>query len=577
MQEMESKAEESQKKSEGAAQKKSPFDLIFSQIQRKKSTKGSNENFQVKRFFRGFQRSSSKTEKEKEEQEAVTVSGDHVSENGDNNTATNEEKQSPDLDESGWLKADEFMRKFGKKAESLCINLSSCSLTAADVNELGPLLPFLPDVEEMDLSWNNFVGGSVKLLTPHLHHVSNLKVLSLSNCSLMADDASALGEALESIPNLEVLDLSWNSELGGHLSKITQHISRPCALMVLNLTECNLKEADGVALAQVLSKMPNLKVLDLSMNKELGCTINSLIVELKNCSSLVVLKLHSTGLQQDNIKYLSAVFQYWPYLQKLDLSCNKQAGGGFREAAARLTAFKHLQLLDIHQCCLSGEDVAALTQVIPLMSNLQMLDISSNKTVGLCPEHLFGRLRFLPKLRSVIVSNCNLKEESFAALAEASRYLQDLEILDLSWNKSVGGNLRLLLDTLKNAPALHSLMLSSCNLGTQDLAVLASAAQAGDLNSLQQLDIAYNDTIPDEGWELFFESLSAHKNIAELDISLRPASSRHCGPWFIHLISSLLKLPKLKELGMQHWVLSSVEKQQLQRIQKESSIHIHYD
>nr|DBA26158.1 TPA: hypothetical protein GDO54_010455 [Pyxicephalus adspersus] len=477
------------KKEEGP--KKSPFDLIFGQIQRKKSEKGKSSIFQVKSFFKGFDKDAAKKENEKNEQELdqTSTSGDQKSENVVDGSANEE-----DADTSGWWKVAHFMERFGKKADIHYINLNNCELTAVDINELGSLMPFLLDIEEIDLSWNDLIGGSLKLMTPHFNHINRLRILNLSNCGLTSDDTTALGESLQFIPKLQVLDLSWNNNVG-------------------------------------------------------------------------LLLAVSPG----------SAFQYWPYLRKLDLSCNKAAGGGFRESAARLTSFKQLELLDIHQCCLSAEDVAALTQVIPLLSNLQMLDISSNKTVGLSPEHLFSRLRFLPKLKSVNASNCMLRKQSFAGLAEAARYLTDLQMLDLSWNKCVGGNLKLLTETLHSATILQSLLLSSCNLVTQDLAVLASAAQAGHLDSLKQLDLAYNDTVPDEGWSLLFESIPALKNIAELDISLRPASIRDCGPWFIHLLSNIPKLPMLKELGMQRWALSTAEQQQLSRIHMEHNISIHYD
>lgn len=70
----------------------------------------------------------------------------------------------------------------------------------------------------------------------------------------------------------------------------------------------------------------------------------------------IILKLHVPI-------FAGSAFQYWPYLRKLDLSCNKAAGGGFRESAAHLTSFKQLQLLDIHQCSLSEDDVAALSNI----------------------------------------------------------------------------------------------------------------------------------------------------------------------------------------------------------------------
>lgn len=561
-------------KKEAEGLKKSPFDLIFGQIQRKKSDKGKSSIFQVKSLFRAFDKDAAKTDNEKNEKELdhKSISEDQKSDNVVSGSAEEE-----DSDSTGWWKVTHFMEKFGKKADIHYINLNNCELTAVDIKELGSLMPFLLDIEEMDLSWNDLIGGSLKLMTPHFNHVSKLRILNLSNCGLTGDDTAVLGESLHYIPKLQVLDLSWNNNLGGTLSRLLQNLVDNGELKSLSLTECSLTAEDIQSLAPVIGKMSRLEILDLSENKEVGSKIKNLTEELKHCSCLGVLKLRSTGLHRDSVQYLSSAFQYWPYLRKLDLSCNKAAGGGFGESAACLTSFKQLQLLDIHQCCLSEDDVAALTQVIPLLSNLQVLDMSSNKTVGLSPEHLFSRLRFLPKLKSVNVSNCMLKKESFAGLAEATRYLTDLQTLDLSWNKCVGGNLKLLTETLSNANFLQSLLLSSCNLITQDLAALGSAAQASHLDNLQQLDLAYNDTVPDEAWSLLFESIPALKNITELDISLRPASVRDCGPWFIHLISNIPKLPMMKELGMQRWTLSTAEQQQLNRICKEKNISIHYD
>lgn len=55
------------------------------------------------------------------------------------------------------------------------------------------LLPFLPKLQEISLSWNGCVGGTLKALTVHLHHVNLLKVLRLNNCRLTAEDVTSLG------------------------------------------------------------------------------------------------------------------------------------------------------------------------------------------------------------------------------------------------------------------------------------------------------------------------------------------------------------------------------------------------
>lgn len=56
--------------------------------------------------------------------------------------------------------------------------------------------------------------------------------------------------------------------------------------------------------------------------------------------------------------------------------------------------------------------------------------------------------------------------------AEASIHLPALEILNLSWNKCIGGSLKLLLETLKVSTFLQELRLSSCSLVTEDVALL---------------------------------------------------------------------------------------------------------
>lgn len=57
-------------------------------------------------------------------------------------------------------------------------------------------------------------------------------------------------------------------------------------------------------------------------------------------------------------------------------------------------------------------------------------------------------------------------------LAEVSIHLPALEVVNLSWNKCVGGNLKLLLETLKLSTSLQVLRLSSCSLVTEDMALL---------------------------------------------------------------------------------------------------------
>ncbi|XP_053807417.1 leucine-rich repeat-containing protein 31 isoform X2 [Vidua chalybeata] len=506
--------------------KSSPFDFVIKQFQGKKCApeKRKEQPSVIKQFFKGFDfgKSEGKDRREIEETEIKNDGADDQSEKQnlcveDGLSHLTSEAESP----SGEQRFNQFMEKLGKKPSSKNLDLNNCALSAADITELASLLPFLPELEEISLSWNGCAGGTLKALTAHLHHVNLLKVLRLNNCRLTAEDVISLGEAFEIVYQLEELDLSWNSNIGGKLSLLTKKLQEGCKLKCLKITDCNLTAKDGESLAELLNVIPNLEVLDISINKNIGCSMKVIAQDLKNVPGLKELNLHMCGLKQDSLQ--------------------------------------------------------SLAQVIPLLSNLQELNLSSNKNVGLSSDPLLGRLRFLPKLRSVTVSNCGLGEESLSSLAEAALHLPELEILDLSWNKCVGGNLKLLLGALKLATEIQVLRLSSCNLVAEDLALLTSLRQDGHLARLQKLDLSYNNNISDEGWAVFCQGLGAFKELSELDVSLRPSSCRDCGPWFGELLAALTQLPALAELAMQRWALSESQRKQMEGFNQDNKRNIRFD
>ncbi|XP_048171069.1 leucine-rich repeat-containing protein 31 [Corvus hawaiiensis] len=562
--------------------KSSPFDFVIKQFQGKRCApeKRQEQPSAVKQFFKGFDfgKSEGKDRREVEETEISHAGADDQSDKQDLSVEDGlshltSEVESP----SGEQRFNQFMEKLGKKPNSKNLDLNNCALNAADVTELASLLPFLPELEEISLSWNGCVGGTLKALTVHLHHVNLLKVLRLNSCRLTAEDVISLGEAFETVSQLEELDLSWNSNIGGKLSLLTKKLQDGCKLKCLKITDCNLTAKDGESLAEILNVIPNLEVLDLSINKNIGCSMKVIAQDLKNVPGLKELNLHMCGLKQDSLQSLDTALQHLAELRKLDISCNREIGGGFKDSAAHLASLKNLEVLDLHQCCVTEEDMTVLCQVIPLLSSLQDLNLSSNKNVGLSSDPLLGRLRFLPKLRSVSISNCGLGEESLSSLAEAALHLPELEILDLSWNKCVGGNLKLLLGALKLATEIQVLRLSSCNLVAEDLALLTSLRQDGHLARLQKLDLSYNNNISDEGWAVFCQGLGAFKELSELDVSLRPSSCRDCGPWFRELLAALTQLPALAELGMQRWALSESQRKQMESFNQDNKRNIRFD
>lgn len=103
-------------------------------------------------------------------------------------------------------------------------------------------------------------------------------------------------------------------------------------------------------------------------------------------------------------------------------------------------------------------------------------------------------------------------------LAEASIHLSALEVFSLSWNKCVGGNMKLLLETLKLSTSLQVLRLSSCSLVTEDLALLGLYLRVPQESCRTEFSVAAWQTQREGGGEGL--GLSPQLSFPSPDISL---------------------------------------------------------
>ncbi|XP_069753821.1 leucine-rich repeat-containing protein 31-like isoform X5 [Narcine bancroftii] len=492
-------------------QSRSPFDLIINQIWRNKPIA---ETWPRSSMSRLFKRSESATELNRLTRKQLGVFSPDSEASVNKSTISDVETTA-----ARWEEVVEFMDKLGKKPNHKCMNLNNGHLSTNDVIQLAALLPYLPTLEELDLSWNESIGGALKVLTNQLQHLPYLRVLELVSCQLSKLDISSLGKSLSVITNLEILDLS--------------------------------------------------------MNKNVGCGLAVLFQELSHASHLQVIKLCNCGLTPESIQDLGISLNHLPAIRKMDLSCNG-IGGGFMETATHLLNVTQLQVFDVHGCSLIDDDISALTQIIPLLKNLQVVNLGLNKNIGDTMRHLIARIRFLPRFKNLTVNGCNLTKETIVELADTLPNLTDLETLDLSWNKCLGGNLGVLFQMLENKTGLQVLKLCSCNLTGQDLATLVSLSSIGLLSSLKMLHLTYNNTVDDQSWVTFFQEINGLQELSELDIGLMPLSHRDCSPWFTVLLSCLSRLPSLVELGMHHWVITASQCELLDAFNKHSKRSIHF-
>ncbi len=127
------------------------------------------------------------------------------------------------------------------------------------------------------------------------------------------------------------------------------------------------------------------------------------------------------------------------------------------------------------------------------LPSLQILHLSSNKALS-------GQLTLLfthtwPALQKLHLGGCKLTVKDIRALVEANRngYLPSVQILDLPGNSDLSGQLTLLFT--HTWPVLQKLNLERCSLTVEDIRALDEANRTGYLPSLQILNLCENGAL----------------------------------------------------------------------------------
>ncbi|XP_029001472.1 leucine-rich repeat-containing protein 31 isoform X3 [Betta splendens] len=507
---------------DGGSQRRSPLDVIMSQIRRKRTA---SDRKPLRRFLsQPSEQSDIPEDREPEAREDRARGPEAAGER-----------------EPGWGRVCVFLQRLGRTVDGRSLSLAHCDLTATDLLELGDALSCVPLLDVLDLSWNPGAGGGLSGLLGNLR--PPLRELHLVACELTAAAAAALGEAAAALPTLCVLDVSCNPQLtqgadAGGFRELASGLAGAAALTTLRLQACGLTPGCLHALGRTRADTvaPAAAAPSWSRVSAAGASLHGL-------SSM----------------------------RELDLSCNRGVAGGLRSFTLHLSHLMHLESLDLHQCSLTRDDLEALVQVLPSLTALVQLDVSSNKEAGGVVHQLVSVLP-LAQMRRLPLNGCSLDPESYAALALAAPHLR---AVDVSWCKVVGGRSALLLDALQTSVILE-LRLSSCELKTEDAHHLAAGCRRGCLSSLRVLDVSYNGAVAADGWAAVFAA-GGLGSLEEVDLSLRPSTSAPCAAWLPDLVHALPRLAALSRLAAQRWSISAKDRHQLHHSLRRRSVLLEWD
>ncbi|KAM0023561.1 putative leucine-rich repeat-containing, plant-type, leucine-rich repeat domain superfamily [Helianthus debilis subsp. tardiflorus] len=403
----------------------------------------------------------------------------------------------------------------------------SCGMVKGTIHPNSTLF-HLPRLQRLNLAYNDFTGSQL----PHdIGMLSNsLTHLNISNCGFTGQVPTDISH----LHKLVSLDLSsdWYGNVIDHL---------------------NLEPHVFINLLQNLTVMKELSLRDVNISAVLPTNLNI----SSSSSSLILLNLHSTGLQG---KLPHNIFNHHS-LETLNLSNNSLTG----DIPSEVSLLPNLVSLDLSQngidSLLIQPDIfssllinSTFLRVLKLGTvNIGILDLSSTSLSGEIPTSI-GHLKSLEYL---LLFDCGLN----GSLPKSLGNLRYLELLDLSNNK-LSGTLSSSLFTLPSLKAifldnnmfkgnmpleLFSLQsLEYLSLGNNQLSGQIDVLDNGpDLQTFQRLtnltylDLSYNNFRGD--WELD-ALLSSLTNLAYLDLSY----NNFRGNWELDaLLSSLTNLEQL--------------------------------
>ncbi|XP_040987426.1 receptor-like protein 14 isoform X3 [Juglans microcarpa x Juglans regia] len=306
-------------------------------------------------------------------------------------------------------------------------------------------LAVLRNLKTLNLEWNHFDDSII----PSLSGLTSLTTLSLAGNKIQGGEGSKMLSRLE---NLEKLDLSVNFLKD---TNFFQSIATIKSLKNLNLHWNELGRSFGTKGWEILSRLENLEILDLSHNY-----------------------LNDTSFLQS----IAAIKS----LKNLNLAWNDLGGSFPTKGWKMLSRLENLEILDLNKNFLND---TSFLQSIAAVKSLKTLNLQYNELTGSFPTKELANLSNL----DVLILGVNhfggrLPMQEFCALKK-------LEVLDLSYNYFEG----ILPPCINNMTSLVVLDISN----NQFNGIASSSSVEASQTSLKYIDFSYNQFMGIVSFNLF--------------------------------------------------------------------------
>ena len=370
--------------------------------------------------------------------------------------------------------------------KKLCLGNNNINGKAAD--DIAAVISCNTKLQEIDISMISLDKALIKKIMKPLQGIHTLKKLYLSHNNISDEEANDIATVISLNRGLEEFNISKNNLQTRGVKKITKALRKIDALIILNLSNNNVtnKAADDIAAA--ISCNTKLQEIDISENN-----------------------LHTAGV----IKIMKALQGIYT-LKKLCLSHNNIDSKAADDIAAAISCNVKLQEIDIRKNHLQTTGFRKIVKALQGIYSLKKLCLSNNIINGEAADDIAAAVSFSTSLQEIDISGSNLQTRGVKRIAEALSKIYDLEKLNLSNSSITNTAADYIAAAISCNTKLQEIDISENNLHTASVRKIMKALQG--IHTLKKLCLG-NNNINDEAADDIAAVISCNTKLQEIDIS----------------------------------------------------------
>ena len=316
------------------------------------------------------------------------------------------------------------------------------SITFKNINNImknKASIGLMKNLRILDMSNLELVDKNIKDIIPFLRHLKYLNYINISLNNLTYKSLEYLEELIPLQPFLEHIRLDQNSFGNEGIIALSKSLKNVDNLKTFSAFFNQIK-TDGIdKLSNEIKRYKNLYYLNLSTNYIFYEEIDELVSAIKYMNNLIELNLSNNQISSEGLCFIGEILP--KTIQKLNVSENEIYQDGFSEFGTYLSRIPNLTSLIIYGNRNGPSGLSSLLDGFENCPNLNYLDFGCTRIEDCDIVLILKKIRKIKNIRSIIIKENNLTDDSIFFLIQCINVLTHLEMIDLSWNSLEGNNL----------------------------------------------------------------------------------------------------------------------------------------